>query len=128
MQPSTTSIPRIGNMPTDSPIYLSPTLRVSPYIGRWRCYLYGVGSVRVRERPEVGRGKGLNQHRKHVLGPLYRTIKRVTFDRFAASFADQPHQLTPAEVLAGGGAGVMVDTFLYQRAVQVVCSKTLRNL
>ena len=40
------------------------------------------------------------------------TIERVALHRLAPDFADQTHQLAPAQVLAGGCAGVVVNAFL----------------
>src|SRR5712692_5724387 len=66
--------------------------------------------------------------RRGELRPVNRPVERVALNRLAPRFADQPLELGAGGELRGGGAGVVVDLFLDDGAVNVVRAKAQRDL
>src|ERR1700691_4041199 len=55
-------------------------------------------------------------------------IKRVAFDRGAAGGADEAFELGARESFGRGSAGVVINVFLDDGPVQIVCAEAKRDL
>src|SRR5579862_580416 len=109
-----------------TPICYAPFAHSTPFMNgvEWTNKAYFLKNLQIDGKCHIGTGSRRGRHFRAVHG----AIQRVALDGNAASFADEALELYPRGELSGFGAGVVIDFFLDDRAVQVVRAEAQGDL